>query len=512
MSYIKGKLAVLVLVPLFVFFPTLFFGFTDLDDRYFAVERPIRMHGIESFKEVFLSDVFGLAYHNEFYRPVFSVSMGLDNLAFNGNPSGYHATNLILHIATVILVFFFLISFTADKELSFWLSLLFSVHPALSRAVAWIPGRNDILLAAAVVAAVILIPKYVTGGAKRYLAAGSLAFLVALLTKETAVLLPAVLLFYPWTSGRDNKTSSRTFAALVSLAAMITVYAALRGFSLRYPMPYDPAVVMSNMINDLPGLVAYAGKSLLPLKLTVFPLHDPLVFLSGIALICVLAASFAAGWIKDGRTAVFGLMWWLIFLIPSMANPLSGQVQYYAEQRLYLPLIGVLILLSTLSPAVRLAGKRPLLLSAVVALFSVLSMSNSYSYSSPRVFWEKAVHDSPGYYLSHRGMGKVFYGTMDIPNAEKHFRISEDLNPYDAVTKYNLGVVYMNMNDHRTAEEYFRDAVDINDRFDAAIYNLGYVSYKQGRIKDAEMFWERTLSVNPGFLRAKDNLDILRSR
>lgn len=62
------------------------------------------------------------------------------------NPFFYHLTNLLIHLANSILVFIFLGRLKVSKEISFFFSVVFAVHPVLAQAVVWLAGRKDSLL------------------------------------------------------------------------------------------------------------------------------------------------------------------------------------------------------------------------------------------------------------------------------------------------------------------------------------------------------------------------------
>ena len=71
----------------------------------------------------------------------------INNALSETDVKGYHAMNLLFHLLSVLLLFVLFKKVGLDKLKSFLLTLLFAVHPVLSQAVVWIPGRNDTILA-----------------------------------------------------------------------------------------------------------------------------------------------------------------------------------------------------------------------------------------------------------------------------------------------------------------------------------------------------------------------------
>jgi predicted membrane-bound mannosyltransferase len=131
------------------------------------------------------------------------------NYRFSGDmPSGYHFVNVLLHIASVLLLYRLFGKLGLKSLHCFLLSLLFAVHPVLSQAVAWIPGRNDTLLAVFVLLFFINSINYTTTGKTNNLALSGLFLLLAFFTKETAVFAApaafALLVLYKDTKVQDR--------------------------------------------------------------------------------------------------------------------------------------------------------------------------------------------------------------------------------------------------------------------------------------------------------------------
>ena len=81
-----------------------------------------------------------------YYRPLAIVSFMLDAQWGRENPAIYHLTNVILHAVTVVLLGYLLIVLGARERTALVVAALFAVHPLNTQAVAWIAGRNELLL------------------------------------------------------------------------------------------------------------------------------------------------------------------------------------------------------------------------------------------------------------------------------------------------------------------------------------------------------------------------------
>ena len=75
------------------------------------------------------------------YQPLSILSLAFNFQSANLSPSAYHWTNLFLHLANIVLVFYFLMLLSGRKLLVALIgALLFAIHPMQSQTVAWLVG------------------------------------------------------------------------------------------------------------------------------------------------------------------------------------------------------------------------------------------------------------------------------------------------------------------------------------------------------------------------------------
>lgn len=172
------------------YLPALFNGFA-WDDRPLIVEndslvrpgaltRAFTQDFWESEEQVGTSD---------YYRPLVTLSYLLNRHAFGLRPAGYHATNILIHAAVSALLLLLLANLGMALPQAFWGAALFAAHPALVESVAWISGRTDSLSVLFVIAFLLADRRRERPG---WRIGASMALAVALLSKETAVVAPAL--------------------------------------------------------------------------------------------------------------------------------------------------------------------------------------------------------------------------------------------------------------------------------------------------------------------------------
>ncbi len=394
--------ALLAGVPLLIYLRTLGFGFTMLDDSIFIRENMEYNRELSNIAVSFQRGLFNPT-GDFYYRPVFLVDFILESRLFGTSPTGYHFTNLLFHIICVILLYVFLVQLKIPPGASLFLALVFAVHPVLSQAVAWIPGRNDMLLMIFFLTGMLLSMSFAETPRWYLLVGQFLAFLLALFTKETAVIIPVIILAVliadrgPWAAGRgprekgeggeengelkiengklktkkNEKNHSFTHSLSHSFfspspvtnpftrhASRVTIYGLLllswtmalviwlliRSGATLKPQDFTLTDLLMNGINRSPALLQYLGKIFFPFNLTVFPSIDHITIWWGVGALVMLLALVIGSKSYPRPISWIGLGWYILFLVPVLVVPASLNDQVF-EHRLYLPIVGILIAL-----------------------------------------------------------------------------------------------------------------------------------------------------------------------
>ncbi len=135
------------------------------------------------------------------WRPVATAIYGIQWAAWGENPAMFHVMNVILHGVVTALVVLVLAEL-APLALAFVAGLLFAVHPVHVEAVANVVGLAEVLSSAFYLGACLVFLRAGERIGLRRGAAITLLFLLAFLTKESAVTLLGVLFLLD--GARDN--------------------------------------------------------------------------------------------------------------------------------------------------------------------------------------------------------------------------------------------------------------------------------------------------------------------
>src|SRR6185312_6570471 len=191
--FICGLLATLTLL---VFWPVLDCGFLNYDDDGYVTANAHVQSGLSAGNIAWTFRTIETAN----WHPVTWLSLMLDSQLFGSDAMGFHRTNLIIHVAVVILLFLFLEQVSGARWQSAFIAMLFGLHPLHVESVAWISERKDVLSAFFFMLTLLAYARFAR---KKSIAGYWLAilfFTLGLMSKPMLVTLPFILLlldFWP---------------------------------------------------------------------------------------------------------------------------------------------------------------------------------------------------------------------------------------------------------------------------------------------------------------------------
>jgi tetratricopeptide (TPR) repeat protein len=467
------------------------FAFTDLDDRDLVVDDQAFLA-----QPANLVRAFGRAYMHvvdpahAYYRPMVTVSYGLDALLSGARPVGYHLTNLALHAVASVLFLALLRRFAMPPAVACVVAIAFAVHPALATAVAWIPGRNDSLLAVFALAAWLMLLRDRDRPSRAHRALHLGFFALALLTKETAV---ALLLVW-WLQGvlvdrgppGPGESRGRRRAAVVYVAGWTALVgaAAIAHGALGGGLGSIRAAALAR---NLPQLFACLGKIVFPVDPTVLAAPEDVSPWPGV--VAALGMAAGARFVRGARPAVvaFGMSAFGLLLLPVLAAP--GTL--VLDNRLYLPACGALLAVAEIVRAAAFERAAPLepklfvALSAVALLvLALFTAGYEESFRDPRAFARAAVAGAPHSPLAHFCLGKAYQTDGDDDRALAEYETSLALGPGEVVHN-NIAVIHMAHARWADAESELREELEVDPRYGRAYDNLAIVLRHEGRDEES---------------------------
>ncbi|MBP8590958.1 tetratricopeptide repeat protein [Candidatus Shapirobacteria bacterium] len=503
---------IVCLTGLALYAKSLFFDLTYLDDNVLILDNFYFIKNLGNIGAAFSRDAFLNTVNTAYYRPLLTISF-IINSQFSGvAPGGYHLGNILLHLGAACLLYYFFKKLKYSPHLSLFLTLLFTVHPILAQAVAWIPGRNDSLLAIFVLASFIFLINFWENYQKKDLLYHLFFFFLALLSKESALIIPVIALLYLYLIKGEKQIIKKQKDLIFSWLGILTCYFFLRHWGLKNPINYGLGEMIISAFKNLPALVQFLGKIFFPFNLTVLPTLADTTFVYGIiaAAILILMIIFAKN--KRLGPIIFGFIWFLLFLVPNFVRPDPTAIADFCEHRAYIPLIGILIILAEINPLKKFSFKNKTCLWGGITLllfFSLINFSHQDKFKNRLVFWQEAAASSPSHPLAHRNLGAIYILEGQPEKAEEELEKALLLNPTEPMVHNNLGVIYLEKKMFDQAILEFQKELELYPFYDQAYFNLGVAYYHQKKLDEAEKAWLKTLEINPNYLQAYQNLAAL---
>lgn len=507
--------------PYFIFFifgfllysQSLFFNFTYLDDQALILDNAPILSDVNNIGKIFTDDVF-FSQPKFYYRPLLNLSLMFDFSVAGTLPVIFHLVNIIFHLLVVSLIFLLFCRLNYRKILAFFLALFFLSQPVLVQAVAWIPGRNDSLLTIFILAAFLSFLAFRENARLRNYIAYFCFLLAALLTKENAVFLPILVIFFAFFIDRSKILARDKCLLILASVGAVFIWFLMRSFALG-GAALTLQTALSSIYQNSPALLVFLGKAIFPFNLAVLPVlaDAKLVYGLIVAPLIILALFFSRQ--KRGAYFIFGLAWFLFFILPSFIRPNLSEIPDFLEHRLYLPLIGLLIVLAEIDWVKNLDFKKRVVkfgLLVIFILFSCLTFRHSLNFKDRLSFWLAATKNSPHSPLAQKNLGVMYYFAGQNDLAAKHYRLAFTINPQEIMAHNNLGVIYLNDENYRQAEIEFKKELAVNPNYDKALFNLGDVYYRTKRFNEAASYWQETLRVNPSYGEAYERLNILENQ
>lgn len=336
-----------------VYAQTLTFEFVNYDDYDLVYQNAEFLSDPSNIAASFTTHAF--TSHREesaYYRPLLLVSFILDYQIWQLNPLGYHLTNLILHGVAAFLLFRLLTMVLKDEALALAGSLLFAMHPIQTESVAWVAGRNDVL-----VGLFVVMMMYFTAAqrerperARRYAWLAALSFALALFSKESAaffIVLPAAYeLVLRRTRLRELFAQEWLFFHALAggtLAVYFAIRLALFGELIGAERLYGILPVETRLMMVPAMLAEHLTLLLAPVRLSVVHpitevtwLQSPWTY-AAVVVVLLFAAAIWWSW-KADRRICFGLLWLAAGLFPVLnIFPLAVPI---LEHRLYSAVAG----------------------------------------------------------------------------------------------------------------------------------------------------------------------------
>jgi len=451
------------------------------DDKSLIVNNKL-VNESSTLKEIFTSSYrSGVGYTGDaLYRPLVILSFVLNNRGGSLQPGPYHFVNISLNALNGVLVFLLFLILTKSIPVSLIGALIFSFHPVHTEAVANNAGRPEIMCSLFLFLSWILYENEKSGKYRLLLIPASLSFFAALLSKETAVVLPFFIIIADVIRRRNFK-EKRIIVKYVLVVSMFVIYMVIRmsvlsgssGIQIDFvdnPIADSPA--LERIATSLSVFLRYVLLLIAPVRLSSdysynqLPVYSSLFHGVPILAAVVLAGIVAGAWYYRKKNHVY-LLGLIIFLLPYVliSNIVFPIGTIMGERLMYLPSAGFSLVLGALIAGASRKWRYPAYISCAILLVA---------YSAKTV-------------------------TRNGDWRDDHSLFSADMNNSSGSVKIlcNMGFLSGSNGDHQAGENYYRKALDIYPDYDVAYRGLAKRLYDQRRFEESAENYAHAVEISP---------------
>jgi len=542
-------------IALAVHLPSLWIPF-QFDDFHHIDENP----AVESLSNIpgFFKDpsLFSGRSGEGMYRPLLMTSHALTYALGGGGPIAFRAVNIFLHLVNTLLVLSLLRRWFGSWNRAGLGALFWSVAAIQQISVGYISARSTLLAVFFMLLALLVT----TGKYRKFSRFGEallllVLYVLALLSKEIAFVLPLLVVLYDITlgRGRDVRLVKRLPVYIPAFAVMLA-YPFFRFLIFDNPFSTGPVSRASYMLTQPEVFFYYLSKTFFPVNLTLI-LDKTLVdnafnFFTMASLFGVLGLIVVAmiGF-KKAAPVCFGILFAIICLLPT--SSLVPLFLVASIERMYLPLLGVTVVLAYLASVFFSGegGKRKaalVLVCLVIALNGMISVKRHVVWQSGVVLMRDMISKAPLKSTPWTWLGVMEMGEESYDSARKHLYQALRINPNDSVAHQTLGdidllegkydkaagqlrtlclgespqgiqvsscvklaMAYLKKDDVDKAKKFCLRALKQEKRLPDAHYILARVYHRGGDKEKAREHYLKAVSLRPDFPEVETQLGIL---
>jgi hypothetical protein len=430
-----------------------------------------------------LSNLRAIVLH-DITRPLVNFSYAVDRATWGPAPFGFHVTNVLLHAVNVGLFIVFMRKAGLRRGAAFAASALFAVHPMMTEAVGYVSGRSEVLSTTFLLTAMLCADTWMRNARMAPLLGMIAAWVAALLSKETAAMFPFVVFAYDVLARPNEDGRRRRIAAVYVPLILATVVIGIARLLVLVRIEYPGQAVWQwrYLLIDADVFRQYVGMLLIPDGQALF--HEVVALdsvwrMRALVDIAIVGAFVAVAWRlrRVHGFASFGLVWFVLLLVPSAVLIAFNQGEPMTEHRVYAASIGVLLTTAVAMHTIaeRVDVNRSVLrigalvaVSAIVASFAMETVQRNAVWRSPIALWRESVELAPRHPRPRLLLAESLQDAGRWDEAIEQCRIAVQLRPSDPAAHVAFGRSLAYRERWDEARKEFHTALDLDPQSVAA--------------------------------------------
>lgn len=524
-ALIIGLALSLVALTLILYLPVRNYPFIGFDDPGYVTENPRVTGGLTwgSIRWALTSGYFAN------WHPLTWISHMVDVQLFGMNGGAHHVTNLVLHVASTLLLFVVLFKMTGAAGRSAFVAALFAVHPMHVESVAWVSERKDVLSTAFWLLTTWAYLAYSRKPELRRYVLVLVLYALGLMSKPMLVTLPcALLLLDVWPLRRAVIGQSHRGVWLRLLYEKVPLFALAAASSvITYLVQRNSGAVESLNVVPLSVRIAnailaywmYLQKLVVPRGLGIlYPYPSNLLAETvGLALVGLIAVSVVVA--RSARARPYLLVGWLWFL--GTLVPVIGIVQVgkqpMADRYSYIPSIGLFVLVAWGAVDVlhRMRASRVLsqVLSVItVGVYAVVAQRQLEYWRLSSELWKHTIAVTGENYLAENNLGWDLDREHKPAEAIPHYLEAIRLSPRFIGGHTNLALALAEVGRTDEAIVQFKEALKIEPKNPLVYLHMGFALSREGRSDEAVSSFAEAIRLKPDYVEAHNGLGLALAR
>ncbi len=522
-----GKSAIKVVIPIVIcaivficFRYSLHNSFTNWDDDvYVSNDRYIKALTPENLKIIFTEDITKNNFH-----PLCMLSLALNYYFSQLHPQAYYLTNILIHIANVLLVLLFCrmlcrrlgIDAGGTLFISSFVALWFGIHPMRVESVSWIAERKDVLYAFFYFAGLIAYLKNTSTGQRKWYIITFLLFVCSCLSKPMAVVFPLSLLCLDFLfNGKLEKkqiTGKMPFFIGALFFGGLALYTQNKTGAIA---PFGTLSFAERIMFGSYGFMMYIVKFFYPSFLSTFYPY-PYRYISGwlpweyyaapvISLALIIAPIYATCKMNRlyFRIVAFGIGFFIVNIL-FVLQFISCGAAIMADRYTYVAYAGLFFIIAFFSWELvrRFSAYKITIITVLIAVsgwMGYLCSQRTHVWSNSETLLKDAIVKFPyRALLSYKWLGNYYFDKGELDSALTCYKVLAELRSADARVYDNIGNIYRLENDYGAALDAFKNSLKVQSNVYITYMDMSVSYCLSGDSVNAFNCFARAFKIYPG--------------
>lgn len=475
-----------------VYSNSLQFDFTHLDDQVQVVNNTaIRSLNWENLRTIFSSTSVGM--YQPFTTLLYALAYQLDSL----NPYAFSVFSLAFHVLNCSLIFILLKKLQVDTIARYFLVALFAFHPMQVESVVWVSAFSTLVFTFFYILSFTSFIESEQHNSKKSYWLSLFLFLLACFSKSMAITLPVILTLYLIIKKPIKEIN---WVKLVPYYLISIVFGLITIFSREAAGHLSDLSVQFNWFDRIflisYSVLFYPFKFLFPLELSVFYPYPELnngalPWIYYVSLPALLGLFILIWKYRKNSFILFGAGFYLISIaLVLQIIPVGNQLT--TDRYIYLPLVGLLIILAHLIKNIKPSITYLLLIIPVLLAFK--SHNRTAIWENDGLIWEDVIEQYPKVAQAHNNLGSYLLTKNQQNAAFKEFNLAIKQKPYYADAYSNRGNLLAQQGKIQEAIADFNKAIELRPHSDA-YFNRANIYAQQDQLQQAIADYSESLAL-----------------